>query len=286
MLRPQLSPPVPEATARAAHAVFRKGHRYLTLRDELGTIFDDRMFASLFPKVGQPAEAPWRLALVTLVQFAEGLSDREAADAARERLSLKYLLGLEIEDPGFDYSILSRFRERLIAGQAESLLLDTLINRYQELGLLRNRGKARTDATQVLANVKLLNRSELVGETLRAALNALPVVAPEWLREVAEPEWYGRYSLRIENRYLPKEDKERDAATEQIGLDGYKLLTTVYEEGPARLAEVPAVEMLRRIWVQQYWLEPGPGGGAVVGPCEFVILQNREADAEDILGLL
>ena len=187
MLRPQLTPPIPEATARAAHAIFRKGHRYLRLRDELGTIFDDQMFTNLFPKVGQPAEAPWRLALVTLVQFAEGLSDREASDAARERISLKYLLGLEIEDPGFDYSILSRFRERLVSGHAEALLLDALVDRCRELGLLRNRGKAQTDATHVLANVKLLNRLELVGKTLRAALNALAVVAPEWLKEIAEP---------------------------------------------------------------------------------------------------
>ena len=257
MLRPQLTPPIPEATARAAHAVFRKGHRYLRLRDELGTIFDDQMFADLFPKVGQPAEAPWRLALVTLVQFAEGLSDREAADAARERLSLKYLLGLEIEDPGFDYSILSRFRERLVSGHAEARLLDALVDRCQVLGVLRNRGKARTDATHVLANVKLLNRLELVGETLRAALNTLAVVAPEWLKEVAEPEWYERYSLRIENRYLPEEDKERNAVTEQIGLDGYKLLLTVYEQGSEWFAEVPAIETLRRVWVQQYWLEQG-----------------------------
>lgn len=252
MLRPQLTPPVPEATARAAHAVFRKDHRYLRLRDELGTIFDDQMFVGLFLKVGQPAEAPWRLALITLVQFAEGLSDREAADAARERLSLKYLLGLEIEDPGFDYSILSRFRERLVSGHAEALLLNALVDRCKELGLLRNRGKARTDATHVLANVKLLNRLELVGETLRATLNVLAVVVPEWLKQVAEPEWYGRYSLRIENRYLPDEDRERNVVTEQIGLDGYKLLLTVYEQGPEWLAEVPAVETLRRVWVQQY----------------------------------
>lgn len=257
MLRPQSTPPIPEATARAARAVFRKGHRYLTLRDELGTIFDDQMFTDLFPKVGQPAEAPWRLALVTLVQFAEGLSDREAADAVRERLSLKYLLSLELEDPGFDFSILSRFRDRLVAGRAEARLLDTLVDRCRNLELIRTRGKARTDATQVLANVKLLNRLELVGETLRATLNVLAVAAPEWLQEVAEPEWYGRYSLRIENRYLPEEDRDRDAAVQQIGLDGYKLLLSVYEEGPEWLAEVSAVETLRRVWVQQYWLEQG-----------------------------
>lgn len=132
MLKPQLIPPVPEITARAAHAAFPKGHRYLTLRDELGTIFTNDMFADLFPKVGQPAEAPWRLALVLIVQYAEGLSDREAADAVRDRVTLRYLLGLEYDDPGFDYSILSRFRQRLTKANAENRLLDAIIEIRQQ----------------------------------------------------------------------------------------------------------------------------------------------------------
>lgn len=89
MLKPQPVPSVPNITARAAHAAFSKGHRYITLRDELGTIFTDEMFADLFPTTGRPAEAPWRLALVTIVQFAEGLSDRDVADAVRDRITLR-----------------------------------------------------------------------------------------------------------------------------------------------------------------------------------------------------
>lgn len=85
MLKSQLTPPVPEATARAARAAFPKGNRYITLQDELGTVFTDAMFAHLFPKIGQPAEAPWRLALVIIVQQIEGLSDRDMADAVRDR---------------------------------------------------------------------------------------------------------------------------------------------------------------------------------------------------------
>ena len=126
MLKFQEDVPIPADTARVAKAAFPNGNRYLTLRDDLGTLFTDETFAHLFPTVGQPAEAPWRLALVTVVQFAEGLSDRQAADAVRGRIDLKYLLGLELEDPGFHYSILSRFRSRLMEGDAEHLLLDAL----------------------------------------------------------------------------------------------------------------------------------------------------------------
>src|SRR5215210_9401930 len=121
--------PVPDETMRVARAAFPKGHPCLRLRDELGPIYDDSRFAALFPARGRPAEAPWRLALVTVLQFAEGLSDRQAAEAVRDRLAWKYLLGLELTDPGFDYSILSDFRARLVAGEAEQRLLDALLER-------------------------------------------------------------------------------------------------------------------------------------------------------------
>ncbi len=123
-LRPEPVGPVPEETARVARAAFPKGHPCLRLRDEFGPIYDDDRFAAFFPARGRPAEAPWRLALVTVLQFVEGLSDRQAADAVRDRLAWKYLLGLALTDTGFDYSILSDFRARLVAGEAEQLLLD------------------------------------------------------------------------------------------------------------------------------------------------------------------
>jgi len=92
-LHPEPIGPVPEETARVARAAFPRGSAWLRLRDDLGTIYQDETFASLFPTHGRPAEAPWRLALVTVLQFAEGLSDRQAADAVRARLDWKYLLG-------------------------------------------------------------------------------------------------------------------------------------------------------------------------------------------------
>jgi transposase len=107
--------PVPEDTARVARAAFPDGNPYLRLRDELGTIFHDTDFTDLYPLRGQPALAPWRLALVTVLQFREDLSDRPAADAVRARIDWKYLLGLELTDPGFDASVLCEFRSRLLA---------------------------------------------------------------------------------------------------------------------------------------------------------------------------
>jgi transposase len=191
-LHPHLIAPVPEDTARVARAAFPKGHPSLTFRETLGTIFQDEDFASLYAHTGQPGFTPWRLALVTLMQFRENLADRQAAEAVRARIDWKYLLGLELTDPGFDFSVLSEFRDRLLAGSAEELLLDKLLERCQALGLLKARGQQRTDSTHVLAAIRVLHRLELVAATLRAALNAVATVAPAWLQAITPLAWYER----------------------------------------------------------------------------------------------
>jgi transposase len=117
-LQPQPLGPVPDDTARVARAAFPQGNLDMRLRDELGRLYDAAAVAALFPRRGQPAEAPWRLALVAVLPFAEGLSDQQAADAVRSRLDWKYALGLALTDPGFDASVLSEFRTRLVAGRA------------------------------------------------------------------------------------------------------------------------------------------------------------------------
>ncbi len=186
-LQPQEDLSVPDQTRRIALAAFPKGCACLRVGDVLGCVYQDRQFATLFHRRGQPAEAPGRLALATVLQFMEGLSDRQAADAVRARIDWKYALGLDLTDCGFDHTVLSEFRTRLIQGKLELILLDTLLERAQALGLLRQRGKQRTDSTHVLAAVRTMNRLERVGETLRATLNSLAVAAPEWLRAVADP---------------------------------------------------------------------------------------------------
>jgi len=252
-LHPHVVEPVPEETARVAHAAFPKGHPYLTFRDALGTIFQDEDFTALFPAWGQPGLPPWRLALVTIMQFRENLADRQAAEAVRARIDWKYLLSLELTDPGFDFSVLSAFRDRLLAGSAEELLLEKLLERCQALGLLTARGQQRTDSTHVLAAIRVLNRLELVAETLRAALNAVATIAPDWLQAITPLAWYERYSRRIEESQLPKAKAAREAYAHTVGEDGFLLLDALDSpDAPEGLRALPSIEALRRTWQRHY----------------------------------
>jgi transposase len=255
-LQPEAIGPVPAETARVARAAFPDGTTAMRVRDELGTIYRDEAFASLFPARGRPAEAPWRLALVSVLQFAEGLPDRKAADAVRGRIDWKYALGLELADPGFDASVLSEFRARLVGGSAERLLLDALLACCRGRGWLKARGRQRTDSTHVLAAIRALNRIELVTETMRHALDSLAVAAPAWLAARAAPEWPERYVRRAEDDRLPAGKEAREALALAIGADGRALLAAIgAPDGPSWLREVPAVETLRRVWVQQFYVE-------------------------------
>jgi transposase len=270
-LKPAVIQPVPEETVRVAKAAFRKGNPLLTLRDELGTIFADADFADLFSRLGQPGLPPWRLALVTVLQFREGLPDRQAAEAVRARIDWKYLLGLELTDPGFDHSVLCEFRARLLEGSAEERLLRKLLEVCQARGLLKARGRQRTDSTHVLASIRVLNRLELLGETLRAALNELATVAPDWLREVAPEGWYRRYARRVEDGRLPRATAERETYARTIGEDGFALLDRLDKATtPEGLRRLPAVEVLRQVWARHFVREGGapPGGGVRLRPKE------------------
>ena len=239
--------PVPQETARVARAAFPKGNRYMTMRDELGVIYPNDLFADLYPQVGHYGEPPWRLALVTLMQFSENLTDRQAADAVRGRIDWKYALGLELTDTGFDFSVLSEFRTRL---------LTTMLDRFTDRGLLKRRGHQRTDSTHIVAAVRSLNRLEIVGETLHAALNALAQVAPVWLRDHVTAEWFLRYGKSFSDYQQPQGKGEQQTLAETIGRDGHHLLTKIYQgAAPALLRTVAAVETLRQVWVQQFYME-------------------------------
>jgi transposase len=271
---------IPEETVRVARAAFPKDSRAMQLRDHLGTVYADARFAALFAVRGRPAEAPWRLALVTVLQFGEGLSDRQAADAVRGRLDWKYALGLALDDPGFHYSVLCEFRARLLGGGLEHLLLEELLTACRAQALLRRRGRQRTDSTHVLGALRLLNRLEQVAETVRAALEALAVAAPDWLRARAPADWYERYGRRVEDYRLPQGQESRAAFARQVGEDGRRLLTAVFgPEAPAALRALPAVEILRRTWVQRYLVRDGqvrlrepkdqpPAGAQIASPYE------------------
>src|SRR3954447_18303052 len=259
-LHPEDPTSLPEETRRVARAAFPKGTLCLDIADALGPIYQDSQFAGLFPRLGQPAEAPAILALATVLQYLEGLSDRQAADAVRGRIDWKYALRLSLTDPGFDHTVLSEFRSRLIEGKAEQRMLDTLLDRLRDLGLVKPRGRQRTDSTHVLAAVRGLNRLERVGETLRAALNEVAVMAPAWLQALAPAEWYERYGSRIENYRLPKTDTARQDLAAAIGTDGSTLLRAIDQAtNQPWLAQIPAVQVLRQGWAEQDVEQDGRG---------------------------
>ena len=209
-LRPCPIGPVPEETARIAHAAFPHGSAWMRLRDVLGPIYDDASFAALFSQRGRPAGAPRRLALVSVMQFAERLSDRKAVDAVRGSIDWKYALGLPLDDAGFDASVRCEFRARLLARSAEQQLLDALLTLCRDRGWLHARGRQRTDSTHVLAAIRAHNRVEAVRETVRHTLNALAEQTPEWLLQHVQPEWAERYRSGWDDTRLPGKQAERD----------------------------------------------------------------------------
>ena len=258
MLKPNAGNEIPADTARIAKAAFPKGNRIMRLRDVFGKVYDDEDFKALFSSTGQPALTPWRLALVTVFQFLEGLSDRTAADALRSRIDWKYALGLELDDPGFNFSVLSEFRGRLVEGEADQVLLDKLLELFQEKGLLKAEGKQRSDATHILAQVRALNRSECIIESLRAALNVMATVHPTWLAARVSEDWFKRYALRVEEARLVKGKEARVRYLEQVGRDGFILLENVYAAlDYSYLADLPAIETLRKVWLHHFWLDNG-----------------------------
>jgi len=256
-LREPIDYAIPEQTAEVARAAFPHGTPIMRMRDALGALYFNRDFAHLYHAEGAPALSPARLALITVFQFAEGLSDAQAALSVSGRIDWKYALALPLTDPGIDPTVLVDFRSRLIEGQAEWVLFETLLTRFTADGLLVKRGRQRTDATHVLAAIRTLGRLECVGESLRQALNAVAETAPLWLRRWAPPTWFARYADRFDDYRLPEAKDKRTALAEQIGQDGRELLQQLEApDAPADLDALPAVRVLRRVWLQQFYATP------------------------------
>jgi transposase len=224
--------------------------------DELGMLFQDRDFTDLFPIQGQPAEAPARRALVTILQFMEGLTDRQAAEAVRTRIDWKYLLCLELTDRGFHHTVLSEFRAHLLAHGADRRLFETILEAARRRDLLQARGRQRSDSTHILGAMRTMTRLEGVTETLRHVLNILAIEAPMWVRQHTSVEWLDRYSTRASEYRLPKSEAKRLAWALQIGEDGIMLLTALFAEtAPRALRTLPAAETLRQVWLQNFTLD-------------------------------
>ena len=250
---------VPEETARVARKAFPKGDNvYMRMRDELELTYHDDDFIELYSYTGQPAKSPAFLALVSVMQFAEGLTDKQAAQAVATRIDWKYALGLELTETGFDPSVLSEFRKRLTEGEMERHLFDHMLSQLEEIGLVKGGGKQRTDSTHVLAAIRKLNRVECVGETMRKTLNDIATVAPEWLLEQITPDWFDLYGPRFDSYRLPQSKSELGELQLRIGRDGHHLLEAIYSsDTPPWLVQIPSVKIMRQVWIQQYYYDNG-----------------------------
>jgi transposase len=269
--------PAPEVVA-AVRASYRRREPPLpvTVRDRLGELFADAEFTAGFGRRGRPGWSPGRLALVTVLQMAENLTDRQAADAVRDKISWKYALGLGLDDEGFDASVLSEFRARVAAQGLEQRVLDLLLARLVEHGLVGAGGRARTDSTHVVSAVRDLNRLELAGESVRAALEALAAAAPDWLATAVDvADWAGRYRARVDTWRLPTSRVKRGELMAAYGADAVALLRAVHDRAaPVWLAELSAVEVLRRVLVQNYVITIDAAGREVI--------RAREADTDGL----
>lgn len=257
-LKPNELHDIPEHTATIARKAFPKGNCAMRLRDTLGTVFTDQDFTSLYPTRGKHAFHPWRLALITVFQFIENLSDRDAAEAVRARLDWKYALALELDDPGFGHSVLCEFRQRLINNDPDKLLLDKLLETCREHNPLKAGGKARTDSTHVLAAVRRLNRVEVIGETLRSVLNDLAELEPDWSRTWVPAEWFKHYASRIE---YPSGQRSESAEKRlerilRIGQDGFVLFEKAGANNvPDSIKRCAGLEWLWRCWLGNFYFE-------------------------------
>ncbi len=250
--------PGPDPQIAAAIAAKYRGKRprplAVQIRDRLGQWLEDEAFAAAFGTRGKPGWSPSRLALVTVLQRAENLPDRQAADAVRMRLDWQYLLGLPLDDPGFDPTVLVEFRTRVADAGLELVVLDALLAKLAAAGLVKAGGKQRTDSTHVVAAVAALNRLELAGESVRAALEALAAAHPDWLAQrICVSDFARRYGTPMTSWRPPAAQARRDELAVAYARDGYALLAAVYHgSAPAWLRELPAVDVLRRVLVQNY----------------------------------
>jgi transposase len=287
-MKPHGIEPIPEETRVLAAAWCPKGSTIMRLRDALGPIYHDIDFAALFPRRGRPAEAPWRLALITVLQAMEDLTDRQAAEMVTLRVDWRYALSLPATEVEFDFTALSRFRERLSKHDIAELILEPILKVCRREGWLMPGGQQRTDSTHVLAAVHAFACEERVGEALRAALNTLAALVPEWLLAIAPEHWFERYVDRIDLQRMTKNPNERAALRDQMGADAWRLLQALDTPLlPDEVKQHPTIETLALMWQQHFewcegqvcWRKDGPavkGEALIASPYDTQVRWSRK----------
>ncbi|MFD1662341.1 IS1182 family transposase [Streptomyces caeni] len=295
-VRPRPGEHVPSLTAQVARASNPSGTTAMWVRDRLDGLWRDEDFRAWYPRDDRPGLSPAQLATVSVLQFLYNLSDRQAAEAVRCRIDFKYALALPLDNPGFHHSVLSDFRDRLAEGDRAGLLLDLALERLRDAGLVKERGRQRTDSTHILAAVRDLTRRELVTEAMRAALEELARTAPQVLAELVIEEWGERYGRPVRLGKNPTHPKTRINRT---GADAHLLLMHLHQRRPASRPG-PQVKALREVFVQNYliderdrirWRTPEggglpPSGTTIVSPYDLQARYSRRGHATRWKGYL
>ena len=247
---------MPSETERIGRALLKKDNAYRLIGDKLFANISEQEFADLYPSEGQPGLSPVILAFVAVFQFIEKLPDRQAVESLRVRMDWKYALHLPLEYEGFNFSVLSEFRDRLLEGQAEGRVFENLVKQIQGLGLIKEHGKQRSDSIAMLTKVRWLSRLEVAVETLGLAVVGVVNTEPDWSEEILPPSWEDQYGERfVMQRHTEKEWQEYEA---NIGNDGQWLLKRLVDgSAPAGLQELSEVKLLQTVWAQQFRAEAG-----------------------------
>jgi transposase len=245
---------VPENTANFAKKAFKKKKNiYIGMGDAISKLFANEDFQELYSKLGQHATNPVVMTLITLVQMAEGLSDREVMDTIPGRIDLKYLLRLPLEHEGFDASDLSKFRARLQKGEIDRRIFERVLELAKEQGLLKT-DRQRTDSTQVIAAVASLSRVELIIEAMRHALDCLTQLEPDFVNWIVDDFlMLNAYLDRGMNFRIPKKENQQKELAEAVAKDAKFLLEEIDgREQLSHLRQVRPVVILRRILGEQF----------------------------------
>jgi transposase len=268
-LKPQPPHPIPEATAALVRNLFEEDSVYQFVGDVLFEQFRDEDFADLYPNDGQPSISPSLLSFVTIFQSLEDLSDRKTVYSLRFRFDWKYALHLPPSYRGFDHTVLSEFRKRLLEHKAEAHVFNAIFAQLKQLGLYKQRGIQRTDSLAIYTHCRLLKRIELCVETMRVVIKELLHRDPVWTRATLPAEWEERYARRCKSERLTEEERQTLAVV--VGDDGGWLLERLQQDDAAHLAELRTVETLRDVWKVHYtlnpdghmrWIEGGERGGS------------------------
>lgn len=249
----KVQPPwaMPAETAAVGKVILKEDSPYRLIGERLFDRYREDNYADLYSAEGKPGISPVILAFVTVFQFMERLPDRQAAESLRMRMDWKYALHLPLAYEGFDYSVLSEFRDRLLVHQAEGRVFEQLVQEFRSMGLIKERGKQRTDSIAMLMKVRHLSRLELVVETLRLAVGAILKANRVWGEALIPPSWEKRYGERfVLQRHTKEEWAEHD---QHVGSDGEWLMARLAGEGaPAEIKSLPEVQVLRTVWAQQF----------------------------------